>query len=249
MRNLVFIASVIVGCILVWVALLRVTRKPRLNKLIVMMGESNSGGLAKNADASFWELGLRGNVKILNPQSLKFEMLHISGNNHRGHRGIENTPYHKTHGIELELANRYTCNIVKAGQGGSKISQWDSTYHGVSCWAEFTKRVDAARKEVDEPMVIFYSQGINDKGMDESLWEQKTVALFDRVRGRYGEVPIYFTELPERQFAGAISNLAKLRNIHVIRTGDLSTMDRMHWGYKEMKIICDRFLSMIDQVD
>ena len=73
--------------------MLRLTPKLSNRKtiLVVINGESNSGGYALNSEASPRELGRRRSVKILNNTTLAtFDDLDIGVNNLVGHTGLAN---------------------------------------------------------------------------------------------------------------------------------------------------------------
>ena len=76
-------------------------RRPKL--LVIITGESNSGGFALNSEATTEEVAPRSAVQILDNDVLAFRPLDIGTNNLLGHAGLKPT---ETHGFELELANR-----------------------------------------------------------------------------------------------------------------------------------------------
>ncbi|MBL8182439.1 MAG: InlB B-repeat-containing protein, partial [Blastocatellia bacterium] len=94
---------------------------PDIVPLVIITGESNSGGYAVNADATPTELSARPGVQILNNNTLLFEDLDIGTNNLIGHAGLSENA---THGFELGLANSVAASewpnspvyLVKAGQ-------------------------------------------------------------------------------------------------------------------------------------
>lgn len=97
--------------------------------LVIINGESNSGGYALNSEALSSELLPRSAVQILDNTGLAtWQDLDIGTNNLVGHSGLSNG---STHGFELELANRAETDsfynepvyLVKTGQGGSTIAQ------------------------------------------------------------------------------------------------------------------------------
>lgn len=152
--------------------------------LIIITGESNSGGYALNSQAPSDEIGQRLGVQILNNSTFEFEALNIGVNNLIDHAGLSNG---STHGLELGLANsiddglwgRTPVYLVKTGQGGSTVGQWtqNDTY-----FQKFIQRITAAFNALQgagyvvQPYVWF-SQGINDAiaGTPVNTW--KTAVL------------------------------------------------------------------------
>lgn len=234
--------------------------------LIVFTGESNSGGQASNNAATAYELSQRPSVQILNNNSFTFEALHIAGgNNLYGHYGLDPEYLGVMHGWELELANlveggRFPaapCYLVKTGQGGSKISQWNE---GDRYYTSFIKRVDAAIAGLQQisgaapRMFIVYSQGINDaiSNVDVSTWKAATIAHIDKIRTRYGaEIPFIVTLFMNTFSLAAAYNNAiveisnELKGIYTVVGADLTRDDIYHWDYNGMKKLADRLLGSV----
>lgn len=148
-----------------------VSNLPKKPLLIVLFGESNSGGIAPNSSATAYELAPR-KVKILNNSTLQFEALDISANNLIGHIGLE-AYASNSHGMENEIANKFDANywnnlydiyIVKAGAGGSKVAEWQS---GGQYYQTFKTRLNTAINLLfqNEPINVKFmlTLGINDK--------------------------------------------------------------------------------------
>ncbi len=163
--------------------------------LFIISGESNATGYADNGFASGPELASR-NLKILNNESYIFEGLDIGTNNILNAAGsITNCPGCTTHGMELQLANSYDsnyfsphpCFLVKGGQGGSYISEWDNTD---AFYDSLVNRISRAyslifsQYGIDPVVVWIYSQGINDMilGTSSSSWKTSTKTLFSNIR-------------------------------------------------------------------
>lgn len=163
--------------------------------LFIISGESNASGYADNGFASGPELAVR-NLKILNNESYIFEGLDIGANNIlNAAGGISNCPSCTTHGMELQLANSYDsnyyaphpCYLLKGGQGGSYISEWDN---GDAFYDSLVNRIDRAvslirtERGVDPIIIWIYSQGINDMllGTSSATWKTKTKTLFTNIR-------------------------------------------------------------------
>ncbi len=134
-------------------------------RLIIFTGESNSGGIAPNSDATAGELAARPSVQIWNNTSGGFQDLDIGTNNLLGHTGLSGL-YDDTHTWELELANICATNgirqyLVKTGQGGSVIANWNT---GGTYYTTLVSRVNGARTEIGQlPVVFWYTHGINDR--------------------------------------------------------------------------------------
>jgi hypothetical protein len=99
----------------------------------VITGESNSGGVGANFDASAEERAPRPNVQIMNLVDGKFgfEDMQLGVNNLRDHYRLEKF-CDGYHGFELGLANavdadafpdRKPVYLIKTGHGGSRLAQ------------------------------------------------------------------------------------------------------------------------------
>lgn len=235
---------------------------PISTPLIVFTGESNAGGYALNSQALPAELEELPEVQILNNDTLLFEDLHIGVNNKLGHTGHEDSWY-TTHGWELQLANNVEagvsfpnpCYLVKTAQGGSAIADWDPAY---DYWTWFQDRVDAAISLVrdatgrEPTLYIFYSQGINDgiAGTNINTWKTLTLAHFDKIRVKYGFVPIVMTKFMNTYSAinTAIDQLVLLRpDLYAVNTSDATLRDANHWDYAGMKLVSDRMQAVFTQ--
>jgi hypothetical protein len=158
------------------------TTKP----LLIFTGESNSGGYALNSELP--TQSARPAVQILNNSTLLFEDLCVGVNNLIGHAGLLNGV---THGWENGLALAAEAgdwsgavHLVKTGQGGSVISQWDKAG---AFFTTMQERVSAAKALIraggDVPLpFIGYSQGINDSiaATDVATWKAATISHFKK---------------------------------------------------------------------
>ena len=178
------------------------------NILIVVFGESNSGGYALNSDVNVQpgDLDQRTNAYIFdNVNNDSFDLLKCGGagqNNLFEHAGLSSTG---THGLELEIGlqadngsligkdgNVY---ILKAGQGGTRITHWvDGTiYSGVNSWQELQDRMTDAFSELNTlgvqnlKIYVMFSLGINDaiSQTDPATWRSKTQTLISNFRNLY----------------------------------------------------------------
>ena len=129
-------------------------------------------------------------LQIWNNNTNTFEDLHIGVNNILGDIVLGNSPYY--YGWELELSNMVkrdhldSVYLVKTGQCGSKISDWDSSgtlYHIMK------SRIDSSLnylRTFNRPIniVVFYSQGINDIicGTDSLIWKNLSVNHLSNIR-------------------------------------------------------------------
>lgn len=225
--------------------------------LIVFSGESNSGGQALNKDATDIELAIRSRVQILNNLNFRFEGLDIGTNNNLDHCCYIDT--HTQHGWELELANRLyggtilkdTVYLVKAGQGGSTISQWDE---GGIYYTKFKQRMDSAilkltRQYGKNPeIVFFYTQGINDALAATNIdkWKSATLAHFEKIRTRYGNIPIYVPYFMKgfTEYNTALDQIAStVSGIKMVSSANAALEDAYHWNYAGMKMVAG---SLID---
>jgi len=229
---------------------------PNRVPLVIITGESNSGGYAVNADATVAELSARPGVQILNNNSLLFEDLDIGTNNLIGHAGL---PENATHGFELGLANSVDASewpntpvyLVKTGQGGSTISQWTV---GSPYWTTFNQRVTAAVNNLTAngktPMVyILYSHGINDAllGTPVATWKNDTIAHLAKIRRAVGPSAILMTRLMSPAYDTyntAIDEIAAADDLTLaIDVTGATLRDANHWDYAGMKLIASRMVT------
>ena len=230
--------------------------------LFIFNGESNSGGMAKNAEAAADEKGDRPSVKIWdNAGMASFLTLNIPNNNIIGHDAIPSNG--SFHGWELGLANSVQAGewldsvvyLVKTGQGASVISEWNV---GGSYWTRFLARTRGAisllRSQGKIPQIYFWwTLGLNDwigtLHTPVATWKPAVVAHFAKVRAELGYVPIFInTYMPEANMDGsgyteALYEIAAADNMtHIIdATGAPVTVgDVYHWTYAGMKILAGR---------
>lgn len=238
------------------------------NTLIVFLAESNSGGVAFNSNALPSELGERNlnlwkNLTNDGFYNCNIGILATGGNNLLGHDTFSQN--NGWHGWELELANEIdlglfdynTTFLVKAGQGGSKISQWGATS---PYYTTMLTRIDGALSAIsainNKPTKIFfmYTHGINDAIAltDPTVWYNSVNAMFDRLKIRYSNaMHIYATNimLTNANYIAIndkINLLATNRpDFTAIPTNNSFDYDGNHWGYTEMKRIAGVMLNYI----
>ena len=229
--------------------------------LVVINGESNSGGYALNSEATAAELAPRPAVLILNNETLKsFDPLDIGTNNLVGHTGLASSD---THGFELMLAERAErapaknrpVYLVKTGHGGSTIAQWaaEGAYYQT-----MLKRLTAAKELLkDEELrpVVLFSLGINDAiaGTELEIWKPAVIAHFENLRKELGaEMPIVMTRFMPNYAAynAAIEEICQtVPNTYSVNTLDAPLRDANHWNYAGMKLVTDRMLDVLDEVE
>jgi len=231
-----------------------VDRPPKL--LVIITGESNSGGYALNSEATREEVSARPAVQILDNDALVFRPLDIGTNNLLGHKGLKPT---ETHGFELELANwaerlpksRLPVYLVKTGQGGSRIVEWaaDGRY-----FQTFRDRVAAAKRllsDEDVRPVILFSLGINDAiaGTPLEEWSPAVEEHLGRMRREVGgEPPIVMTRFMARYAAynAAIEEICRrVPCTTSVETLDAPLRDANHWNYAGMKLVAGRMLDAV----
>lgn len=232
--------------------------------LIIISGESNSGGRALNSSASPSELAPRSSVQIFNNITFGFQNLDIGTNNLLGHSGLATDTEHSW---ELEMANRVEAGsfgnnpmyLVKTGQGGTKIENWavgNTAYNGVDCWQVFQSRVDSAISQLhgmsglDVQPYLFYTQGINDAiaGTNLTTWKAATIAHFAKIRAKYGDMPIVMTKLMTtyNSFNPIIDQItAEVTECYSVVTADATLRDVNHWDYAGQKLVAGRMMDTI----
>jgi hypothetical protein len=236
---------------------------PRGPLAIVFAGESNSGGIALNSEATVAELAARPAVQIMNLYSgtFVFEPLDIGFNNIVDHQGISTNPLYVptpphgilVHGMELGLANAVEAGmfpgdaqvyLIKTGQGGSRIAQWEV---GGVYWTKFLERVRAAKLALPGTTrwVVWYSQGINDvyASVPIAEWKTATIAHIAKLKAELPRCQIIFTEfqsMPANSGYPAVN--AAIQEI-VAADPDLASVSSVgagtdganHWSYAGYK--------------
>jgi lysophospholipase L1-like esterase len=155
----------------------------------IFAGESNSRGLALNADLSSQCLRKQRSLAILNNDTLRFEPLEIGKNNNLGPPVAPPYGSLRSHGWEAGLAtilgqNNKHAYLIKGGQGGSKVAEWA---HGSIYLDKLAQRIAAAKVYFDRrgqrPIwKVWISIGINDfaqgtlpaayaLGLQSMLWD------------------------------------------------------------------------------
>lgn len=231
----------------------------------VITGESNSGGIGLNSDATSQEMQPHSAVQIMNLTSgnFQFENLQIGVNNLRDHAGLESY-YDNSHGFELQLANSTEANafpdnpqvyLIKTGHGGSTVSQWDvnGTY-----WTKFLQRTNAGKASVPagRQWVVWMSLGINDSiaGTPTSTWKAAMVAHINKIKAQLPGAIIVMTEF-QSMTAGsgypaynAIMDqiAAEEANVYVIDSTGAALRDGNHWSYSGLKTVTSRMVTVTE---
>ncbi|MGI9118223.1 MAG: fibronectin type III domain-containing protein, partial [Minisyncoccia bacterium] len=236
-----------------------VTTNPQhIEKLsFVFTGESNSGGVGLNSSATEQELSPRSAVQIMNltSESFFFEDLQIGVNNLRDHAGLEGS-YDIKHGFELGLANlteegsfpdNSQVYLIKTGQGGSRVSEWDENS---GYWTKFLNRTNAATELIPSQgrqWVVWLSLGINDALANESpeLWKTEMISYINRLKQQLPNAIIIMTEfqaMPANSgypsYNDIIEQLASEQpNVFSLNTDGSATDGENHWSYAGLKTV------------
>lgn len=240
------------------------------NELIfVFNGESNSGGIGLNADASAAELAARSCVQIMNltSGSFGFETLQLGVNNLRDHAGLEPF-YDMCHGFENALANAVETGafthhsrvyLIKTGQGGSRIAEWEAEATS-GYWARFLQRVRAGKAQLpmERRWVVWFSLGINDAiaGTPVGDWKTNTIAHLDRIKMELPGAIIVMTQFQSMTrgvsmtaYNRAIAEIAASEaNVFAVDATGAALRDTYHWSYAGLKTVGTRMATTTKQV-
>jgi hypothetical protein len=151
--------------------------------------------------------------------------------------------------MELGLANaveagafgrRCSVYLVKTGQGGSRIEDWNAAG---PYWAKFLERTDAAKGLVpaNTRWIVWYSQGLNDAvyGVPRPNWKAATVEHIAKIRAQLPGCQIILTEFQSMpaddgypQLNAAIRELvADDPTLSSVPTDGAGTDGAIHWSY------------------
>jgi hypothetical protein len=231
--------------------------------LFVFTGESNSGGIGLNSDASAAELAPRSQVQILNNSSLVFEALDIGTNNLLGHSGLQD--YWTTgHGIELQIANQVvagswptnTAYLVKTGQGGSRIALWLNNAQTYA--ATFSQRVATAMQLLEDQgiayrPIVFMSIGINDafENTNPATFKSDVQEVQRNIRSVLGAntlivMTLFDSPIESYQENDEINDVIRQiasedSNVLAISTAGFQSDGGAHWSYAGLKSVADAF--------
>jgi Carbohydrate esterase, sialic acid-specific acetylesterase len=173
--------------------------------LLVIAGESNSGGAAPVSGLPANDLTAVTFVKIWNNSTNLFENLQIGTNNLINHTGFTNNI---NVGIERGLIRDQSVlglneiYLLKAGQGGSTIAQW-ATGDSSGYLSTLTSRYLSAKASIEaagykvKPIFVWWL-GLNDAAIPTAPlgWRSSTQTLFSSIRSLMGvDTPIYIYKL------------------------------------------------------
>jgi len=225
---------------------------------IVLNGESNSGGIGLNSDATPAELAANSCLQIMNLTSglFGFESLQLGVNNLRDHTGLE-SHYDTCHGLENALANSVESGVfknhsqvylIKTGQGGSVISEW-AVGAPSGYWTKFLRRVNAGKTQLpsDRQWVVWFSLGINDAiaGTPVSVWKTNTIAHLNKIKAELPGALIVMTQFQSMtggvsmvEFNQAIAEIAASEaNVFAVDSSGAALRDTYHWSYAGLKTV------------
>lgn len=226
--------------------------------MIVFNGESNSGGYADNAELTAGELAVRAGVKILNNTTLtSFDDLDVGTNNLVGHALMT---ANITHGFEVSLANAITAGrfgtppvyLVKTGQGGSMISEWEATDAYTTTMLD---RIAAAKgllaiAGVSVTPYVLISLGLNDaiNGTASGTFQSGLLDHISRIRAELGpSTKIILTKFMSpmgttaQTFNGVFDTIdAADANLVVVDTTGATLRDSYHWNAQGFRVIGER---------
>jgi hypothetical protein len=227
---------------------------------VIAVGESNSGGVANNANAFAWELASRPELQMLNTTTLLFENLDIGTNNNLNHLGLTSA----THGWELELANACKRNeigrqtyYIQTGQGGTLGWQW---IPGAGGYFEtsFIPRVDAAKAQfATRPVqyVVWLSLGINDAiaSTNSYLFKGHVRRLIAGIKAQIPDVKICIgrimrTNASYEAIDDRIAELSDDPAVRIVSIASLATDGGNHWNYYGMRGMSERMLDATRQM-
>ena len=227
--------------------------------VVVITGESNSGGIGANSSATAGEVAPRSAVQILELTSgnFLFEDLDIGTNNLRDHAGLEGY-YNTSHGLELGLANNTEANafpdnpqihLIKTGHGGSQVSQWN--YAG-TYFTKFLQRTAAAKTQLsaNPKWVVWMSIGINDgiAGTNIVTFKTNLTTYINNIKADLPGAIIIMTQfqsMPANSgyptINAALADVAaEEANVYVVDTTTATGTDGAnHWTYAGLKTVAN----------
>ena len=237
-----------------------IQKKQISNKiLIVLFGESNSGGRVLNSECSSQDLQEK-TIKIFNNGNSIFEPLQIGVNNLINHFRI---PNNTEHSMELELSNKYDDGyfvgkevlLLKSGQGGSKVSEWQI---GGSYFNTLKSRIDTAISSLSGEnldVIFMLSLGINDSlAATTSADFKKGLKTLIQNLQNYFSFPInlslmkfeFVTSAAANCYATQIDEVATELGMKTFSTAGCAVLpDGNHLTYSAMKTATNNFLNSL----
>lgn len=227
--------------------------------VFVITGESNSGGIGKNSDASPGEMASHPSVQIMNLTSgnFEFEDLKPGVNNLRDHHRLENF-YTDHHGLELGLAKAVEAGkfpghrkvyLIKTGQGGSRISQWSET-DSSGFWKKFVQRIEAGKRQLpkNSQWVVWMSLGIND-GNDAApieTWRKEMRAHLARIKSQLPGAVVVMTQFQSMGYPDINRAIAEIAaedpDVVAVDSTGTTLRDKYHWDYEGLKTMANRMV-------
>jgi hypothetical protein len=157
--------------------------------------------------------------------------------------------------------NNITIGLVPCAVGGSSIEQWlgDSTYHDVTLYSNMMKKIKIASQYGIIKGILWHQGETNASKVNYKNYKQKLEIFFTKVRNDSGnpDLPVYAGELSSflnrttNPFADSVNNdlhslSVKMKNIYVIKTGDLTPKsDTIHFDSRSQRIMGERFAEMV----
>lgn len=233
------------------------------NLHFVITGESNSGGIGLNSDATSGEIASRSSVQIMNLTSgnFEFENLDIGTNNLRDHDGL-GSYYDTSHGFELQLANSTEAYafpnitqvyLTKTGQGGSQVGQWNV---GGAYWNKFLERIEEGEPQLpaNRQTVVWLSLGINDSiaGVPTNTWKTAMVAHINKIKAELPNSIIVMTQFQSMSagsgypaYNAVMSEIAAEESfVYVVDSTGAGLRDGNHWNYAGLKSVTNSMVTV-----
>lgn len=228
----------------------------------VINGESNSGGIGLNSDATSAERASRSVVQIMNLTNglFTFENLQLGVNNLRDH--AELSAYYDTcHGFENQLANAVeaqafrsnaTVYLIKTGQGGSTVAQWAV---GLSYWTKFLERINAGKPQLPaQPQwVVWISLGINDALGETPIgtWKTAMIAHLNKIKAELPGTIVILTGFQSMGYAAVNQAIAEIAaeepNVFAVDSSAAALRDANHWNYAGLKTVTAELVATTEQ--
>ncbi len=232
--------------------------------IFVITGESNSGGVGRNAKATPKEMAPRPSVQIMNLTDGKFafETMQLGVNNLRDHFRLRDY-YDVWHGFENELANAVERNdfsghkqvyLIKTGHGGSRVGQW-SEENSSGFWKKFLERIDAGKKQVpaNAQWVVWFSLGINDAIDKKPIeqWEKETRAHLKKIKKQLPGAVVVMTQFQSMGYPETNAAIARIAadeaNVYAMDSTGAALVDKNHWSYEGLKTVTQRMVELTKQ--
>ncbi len=239
--------------------------------LIILFGESNASGRAKNNLATAYERTPRASVQILNNNTFLFEPLDLDQNN-----SIDVCGFTDEHGMEVGLANGVEAGrlkapvyLVKSACSGSKIDWWLSETEPAK-WSKLVQKVNAALTELNAKgitkrrITVWMSIGLNDAigGTSTDSFYARINRFTSEFRSEFGaNIKFHMTQFhryrpdfgetvpgPNGHPYNAVIDLidANDPNLTIVETTDAGWIpgeEAIHWSYSGFKVIADRMIT------